>query len=59
MFKFGAEINKGQFGTLYVVTDPNTGTQFACKQISKRKLTGANSIRDIRREIEIMHHLRG
>ncbi|KXZ46415.1 hypothetical protein GPECTOR_44g89 [Gonium pectorale] len=57
-FKFGAMINKGQFGTIYVVTN-GAGDRFACKQISKRKLTGPNSIRDIRREIEVLHHLRG
>ncbi|GLI60831.1 hypothetical protein VaNZ11_002944 [Volvox africanus] len=58
VFKFGAQINKGQFGTIHVVTN-SAGDKFACKQISKRKLTGPNAIRDVRREIEIMHHLRG
>ncbi|EFJ43603.1 hypothetical protein VOLCADRAFT_119030, partial [Volvox carteri f. nagariensis] len=58
MFKFGAQLNKGQFGTIHVITNA-AGDKFACKQISKRKLTGATSIRDVRREIEIMHHLRG
>ncbi|KAG2444265.1 hypothetical protein HXX76_001022 [Chlamydomonas incerta] len=58
VFKFGQQINKGQFGVIHVVTDA-AGNKYACKQISKRKLTGPNSIRDIRREIEIMHHLRG
>ncbi|GFR51203.1 hypothetical protein Agub_g13550, partial [Astrephomene gubernaculifera] len=58
VFKFGQQINKGQFGVIYVVTDA-AGERFACKQISKRKLTGPTAIRDVRREIEILHHLRG
>lgn len=58
VFRFGAQLNKGQFGTIHVVTNM-AGEKFACKQISKRKLVGTASIRDVRREIEILHHLRG
>jgi calcium-dependent protein kinase len=41
------------------VTDKKTGEQLACKSISKRKLTTADDVADVQREVQIMHHLAG
>ncbi|KAE8657850.1 Calcium-dependent protein kinase 21 [Hibiscus syriacus] len=35
------------------------GEQFACKTIAKRKLASKEDIEDVRREVQIMHHLTG
>lgn len=58
-FKFGKQINKGKFGVLYEVLRKEKGERYACKVISKRKLQGADALKDIRREVQILHHLRG
>lgn len=58
-YKVGAKLGHGQFGTTYKVTEKATGKEFACKSIAKRKLTGSGDLDDVRREIEIMHHLEG
>lgn len=52
-------LGKGQFGTTRLATDKKTGEQLACKSISKRKLTTADDIADVQREVQIMHHLAG
>ena len=36
-----------------------TGKEFACKSIAKRKLLSDEDVEDVRREIQIMHHLSG
>ncbi len=52
-------LGKGQFGTTRLATDKKTGELLACKSISKRKLTTADDIADVQREVQIMHHLAG
>ncbi|CAN4106918.1 unnamed protein product [Withania somnifera] len=36
-----------------------TGKEYACKSIAKRKLLTDDDVEDVRREIQIMHHLAG
>jgi calcium-dependent protein kinase len=52
-------LGKGQFGTTRLATDKKSGEVLACKSISKRKLTTADDIADVQREVQIMHHLAG
>ncbi|XP_071918433.1 calcium-dependent protein kinase 1-like isoform X1 [Coffea arabica] len=56
---FGRELGRGQFGVTYLVTHKTTGEQFACKSIAKRKLLNKDDVDDVRREVQIMHHLTG
>ncbi|KAK9103783.1 hypothetical protein Sjap_021037 [Stephania japonica] len=56
---FGREVGRGQFGVTYLVTDKQTGEKLACKSIATRKLTHRDDIEDVRREVQIMHHLTG
>ncbi|GIM09705.1 hypothetical protein Vretimale_13530 [Volvox reticuliferus] len=50
---------KGQFGTCRIVTAKATGAKYACKSISKRRLCSQGDVVDVRREVQIMHHLAG
>lgn len=52
-------LGKGNFGVVHLVYDKKTNQPFACKSISKRKLTTADDIEDVKREIEILLHLSG
>ncbi|KAK9147353.1 hypothetical protein Scep_006110 [Stephania cephalantha] len=56
---FGRELGRGQFGVTYLVTDKKTGEKLACKSIATRKLTHRDDVEDVRREVQIMHHLTG
>lgn len=56
---FGRELGRGQFGVTYLVTHRETKEQFACKSIATRKLLNRDDIEDVRREVQIMHHLTG
>ncbi|OVA01878.1 Protein kinase domain [Macleaya cordata] len=56
---FGRELGRGQFGVTYLVTHKETKEQFACKSIATRKLINRDDIEDVRREVQIMHHLTG
>ncbi|CAL1375203.1 unnamed protein product [Linum trigynum] len=56
---FGRELGRGQFGVTYLVTHRETKEQFACKSIASRKLINRDDIEDVRREVQIMHHLTG
>ncbi|KAH9719331.1 calcium-dependent protein kinase 1 [Citrus sinensis] len=56
---FGRELGRGQFGITYLVTHKYTKQQFACKSISSRKLINRDDVEDVRREVQIMHHLTG
>ncbi|KAK1587101.1 hypothetical protein Q3G72_009540 [Acer saccharum] len=56
---FGRELGRGQFGVTYLVTHKETKQQFACKSIATRKLINRDDIEDVRREVQIMHHLTG
>ncbi|URE08939.1 calcium-dependent protein kinase [Musa troglodytarum] len=56
---FGREPGRGQFGVTYLVVHRETGKQLACKAIATRKLVRQDDLDDVRREIQIMHHLTG
>ncbi|KAF2538612.1 hypothetical protein F2Q68_00022358, partial [Brassica cretica] len=58
-YSLGKELGRGQFGVTYLCTQKATGLQFACKTIAKRKLVNKEDIEDVRREVQIMHHLTG
>lgn len=58
-FTLGKEIGRGQFGVTYVCVEKQTGRQYACKSIAKRKLVSQEDIEDVKREVAIMHHLTG
>eukprot|EP00252_Welwitschia_mirabilis_P027747 TRINITY_DN9619_c0_g1_i1.p1 TRINITY_DN9619_c0_g1~~TRINITY_DN9619_c0_g1_i1.p1 ORF type:complete len:460 (-),score=67.75 TRINITY_DN9619_c0_g1_i1:83-1462(-) len=55
----GRKLGQGQFGTTFLCTEVATGKEFACKSIPKRKLISKEDVEDVRREIQIMHHLSG
>lgn len=59
MYNIGKELGRGQFGVTHLCTLKSTGEQFACKTIAKRKLVNKEDIEDVRREVQIMHHLTG
>lgn len=59
LYTLGRKLGQGQFGTTYLCTENATGTEYACKSISKRKLISREDVEDVRREIQIMHHLAG
>lgn len=59
LYTLGRKLGQGQFGTTYLCTDNSTATEYACKSISKRKLISREDVEDVRREIQIMHHLAG
>ncbi|KAH0724310.1 hypothetical protein KY284_000175 [Solanum tuberosum] len=55
----GRKLGQGQFGTTYLCVDKVHGKELACKSIAKRKLNTEEDVEDVRREIQIMHHLAG
>ncbi|KAH6778685.1 Calcium-dependent protein kinase family protein [Perilla frutescens var. hirtella] len=59
LYTLGRKLGQGQFGTTFLCTEISTGTEYACKSISKRKLISKEDVEDVRREIQIMHHLAG
>lgn len=59
LYTLGQKLGQGQFGTTYLCTEHSTGNNYACKSISKRKLISKEDVEDVRREIQIMHHLAG
>uniref|UniRef100_A0A0E0K7C5 non-specific serine/threonine protein kinase n=1 Tax=Oryza punctata TaxID=4537 RepID=A0A0E0K7C5_ORYPU len=59
LYSVGRKLGQGQFGTTYLCTEVSTGAEFACKSIAKRKLLSPEDVEDVRREIQIMHHLAG
>ncbi|KAL5582680.1 hypothetical protein UlMin_015122 [Ulmus minor] len=58
-YSIGKELGRGQFGVTHLCTHKVSGEQFACKTIAKRKLVNKEDIEDVRREVQIMHHLTG
>ncbi|GLJ50920.1 hypothetical protein SUGI_1084340 [Cryptomeria japonica] len=58
-YTIGRELGRGQFGVTYLCTHKTTGELFACKTIAKRKLSNKDDVEDVRREVQIMHHLTG
>jgi calcium-dependent protein kinase len=59
LYTIGKKLGQGQFGTTYLCVEKATGLEFACKSIAKRKLLTEEDVEDVRREIQIMHHLAG
>ncbi|KAF3791445.1 Calcium-dependent protein kinase 17 [Nymphaea thermarum] len=58
-YTIGKELGRGQFGVTHLCTHKVTGQKFACKVIAKRRLVNKEDIEDVRREVQIMHHLSG
>ncbi|XP_047316702.1 calcium-dependent protein kinase 17-like [Impatiens glandulifera] len=58
-YTIGKELGRGQFGVTHLCTNKATGEQFACKTIAKRKLVNKEDVEDVRKEVQIMHHLTG
>jgi calcium-dependent protein kinase len=58
-YTFDKVLGKGNFGVVHLVFDKKTNAPYACKSISKRKLTTPDDIEDVKREIEILLHLGG
>ncbi|KAL8036451.1 hypothetical protein ABFX02_12G160100 [Erythranthe guttata] len=58
-YSLGKKLGQGQFGTTFLCMEKATNKDFACKTIGKRKLTTEEDVEDVRREIQIMHHLAG
>nr|GMD50735.1 calcium-dependent protein kinase 1-like [Ipomoea batatas] len=58
-FSIGKKLGQGQFGVTFLCVEKETGKQYACKSIAKRKLLTDDDVEDVRREIQIMHHLAG
>ncbi|XP_074331802.1 calcium-dependent protein kinase 17-like [Apium graveolens] len=58
-YNIGKELGRGQFGITHICTHKQTGEKFACKTIAKRKLTSKEDVEDVKREVQIMHHLTG
>lgn len=59
LYSVGKKLGAGQFGTTYLCVEKSTGKECACKSILKRKLATEDDVEDVRREIQIMHHLAG
>ncbi|MBA0861846.1 hypothetical protein Goshw_001747 [Gossypium schwendimanii] len=59
LYTIGRKLGQGQFGTTYLCTEISTSFEYACKSICKRKLLSKEDVEDVRREIQIMHHLAG
>ena len=53
------ELGRGQFGKTYLCIDRTTNQRFACKTISKTKLLNKEDLEDVRREVQILHHVMG
>ncbi|KAI5575570.1 hypothetical protein BDE02_10G219900 [Populus trichocarpa] len=58
-YSLGKKLGQGQFGTTFLCVEKATKKEFACKSIAKRKLLTDEDVEDVRREIQIMHHLAG
>lgn len=58
-YVIGKKLGQGQFGTTFLCVEKATKKEFACKSIAKRKLTTEEDVEDVRRELQIMHHLSG
>lgn len=58
-YNLGPEIGNGQYGTTFHCLEKATGKNYACKSIPKVKLLTRDDVKDVRKEIQIMHHLAG
>ncbi|XP_030527313.1 calcium-dependent protein kinase 29 [Rhodamnia argentea] len=59
LYQLDRELGRGQFGITYLCTERSTGLKYACKSISRPKLTTPMDIENVRREIMILEHLSG
>nr|XP_043625566.1 calcium-dependent protein kinase 26-like [Erigeron canadensis] len=59
MYTFCKMLRVVESGTIYLCTEIATGIDYACKIISKRNLISKTHLEEVRREIQIMHHLAG
>ncbi|XP_024401417.1 calcium-dependent protein kinase 26 [Physcomitrium patens] len=59
LYTLGKKLGQGQFGTTYLCIEKATSKEYACKSIAKRKLISKEDVEDVRRELQIMHHLSG
>ncbi|CAL0319783.1 unnamed protein product [Lupinus luteus] len=57
LYTIGREVGCGTFGITYLCTEKSTGCIYACKTIAKNKLLMEKDYEDVRREVQIMHHL--
>ncbi|GAB2272594.1 Calcium-dependent protein kinase 25 [Dionaea muscipula] len=58
-YTLGRKLGHGQFGTTFFCVEKATCKEYACKSIAKRKLVTKEDVEDVRREVQIMHHLAG
>lgn len=59
-YTLGRKLGQGQFGTTFLCKEKAKGNkEYACKTIAKRKLLTEEDVEDVRREVQIMHHLAG
>ncbi|XVF55712.1 hypothetical protein PTKIN_Ptkin06aG0059000 [Pterospermum kingtungense] len=49
-YNLGKKLGQGQFGTTFLCVEKRTEEEFACKLITKRKLTTLVDVDDVRRE---------
>lgn len=59
LYTLGKKLGQGQFGVTFLCTEKATGIEYACKTIGKKKLISRDDVADVRRELQIMHHLSG
>lgn len=59
LYEFGSIIGKGSTSIVRQVKDIKTGMEYACKSIAKDKMKKRQHIDDMKREIQVMHHLAG
>ena len=58
-YDLGRKLGHGQYGTTFLCVEKESGKEYACKSIAKQKLLTRDDVEDVRREIQIMHHLAG
>ncbi|EOA20568.1 hypothetical protein CARUB_v10000880mg [Capsella rubella] len=59
-YSFGDELGRGQVGTItYLCKENSTGKSYACKSISKKKLSSQEEKEAVKTEIQIMDHVSG
>lgn len=52
-YVLGEEIGHGQFGTIYMATDKETGEKYACKSMLKRRMKRHGAVEEAKREIQV------
>jgi calcium-dependent protein kinase len=59
LYVLGRELRRELRGSTYLCMEIATEIKYACKFISKKKLNSEEEVDDVRREIQILHHLAG